>query len=345
MSPNTLDSLRKRALILTIIFALGAAISATYLYWVHSIPLVEVRKDVLTNYSHTLNYDYVAYLTSNKIYNRSMIDPEKELVYLRITKYLLFNVDYEFRTSIRGIGYINYTVKLILESPTGWSRELGILSNRTIEYDGILAAVSDSLKVYPNAYWKLIRAIETETGTKAKNYKMLLLFNIKTNIITGVGTINSEYNPKIIINLNKETSNGDIITVDYEEDAKKGEIARTFVTQRDYLKAQRYYSYVLTAFTGFGLVFFSTLLFTGRTKYRSPTELLKPIRDIIIDVSEKPVNMEDYAIVKVSSLGDLVKVSDALSKPILMVRESIENDKLFLYVLDEKTLYEYEMAK
>jgi len=345
MNSDTLNSVRRRALTLTIIFAIGTMISAIYLYWVHSIPLVEVRKEVLANYNHSLNYDYVAYLTPNEIYNRSMIDPKKELVYLRITKYLLFNVDYEFRTSVRGIGYINYTVRLILESPAGWKKELGILSNRTIEYDGVLATVRDYIKVYPNAYWEFIRTIESETGTKAKDYKMLLIFNIRTNVVTGVGTIDSEYNPKIGINLNKETSSGDVITVDHEDDTRNGEIARTFVTRRDYLKNQRYYSYILTALTGSGLAFFSALLFTGRTRCKSATELLKPLEDIIVDVSERPANMEDYVVVKVSSLGDLVKVSDALSKPILIVKEGVESGKLFLYVLDEKTLYKYEMAK
>jgi len=339
MTSSTIDSLKERAGILLVVFTIATLLSATYLYWVHSIPVEEKEEIVLANYTHNFDYNCLVSLRNNSLYDARFIDPNKDTAYLRITESLDFNVSYTFKITVGGTGNINYVVNLILKSPLGWQRELGTIADGNIKFKGVMATLSDNFKIHPNAYWDLINTIEYETGTKSNRYSIIVDIRIHVYVVTGVGTVNENFTPVIVINLERGTNRGDIITVDGENTFRKSEIIKINTIRRDYIVNQRYYSYILTSTLGGGFIFSVYLFIKSRPKDKNIDKILQALGDVIVDIKEEPSDLKERTLIKVETLNDIIKVSDSLLKPVLLLKNGKEAPKL--YVIDEDIVYEY----
>ncbi len=345
---SNVNSSRGKALILIIFSLVGIALSGLYLYQVHLTPLRERRTTVLAGYYHDISYDYLVFLKPNNIYNVSVLRPKENFVYRRITDFIDFNMSYTFVLSVRGNGFIKYIVNMTLESSAGWEKGLGNITSGEMLFNGTECKLFKSFRIYPNAFWDLIGAIEKETGTVSSEYRIKIEPNIYVHVNTAVGVIDEEYSPVMMIRIKESDKRGDIITVEGKQDSRYGEIKRIDIITRDYLVFQRYFSYFLVGILGCGFAY-SSLMFTRTKPEVKPMEVsLNPLKDILANIDGEPINKEGYTIVKVAALEDLVKISDNLFKPILMARreEVPRGEKVFtLYVIDGAIRYEYEVRE
>ena len=345
---SNVSSSRGKALFLIIVSLVGMALSSLYLYQVHLIPIRERRTTVLAGYYHDISYDYLIFLKPNNVYNVSVLRPKENFVYRRITDFIDFNMSYTFVLSVKGEGSIRYIVNMTLESSAGWEKGLGNITSGEVPFNGTECRLFESFRVYPNAFWDLIEAIEKETGTISSEYRIKIEPKIYVHVNTAVGVIDEEYSPIMMIKIKESDKRGDIITIEGDKDSRYGEINRTDVITRDYLMFQRYFSYFLVGILGCGVAYSSFAFVKTKPEVKPMEVSLNPLKDVLANIDGEPINKEGYTIVKVTALEDLVKISDNLLKPILMAKreEAPRGEKVFtLYVIDGAIRYEYEVRE
>lgn len=341
-------ALMRKRYAFVLIFGIGVILSSLYLYRIHSIPLSEEKIIILASYYYDISYDYIVFLKPNNVYNVSFLRAGEGIIYRRITDFIDFNMSYSFGVSTYGDGAIRYVITLILESPAGWERTICNISEGVIPFNGKEVRIIEKFKINPNAYWDLIEAIEKETGTSSSKYTIKIVPRIHVYINTNVGLINEYYSPELNIVLDESSENGDIIIVSDGNDSGYKEIKERKIIYKNYLISQRYLSYFLISSLSCGLVYFLLTIIRSRPKVKSIEKTIGSINDILANIVEEPLSKEGYTIVRVSSLEDLIKVSDNLLKPILLAkRENVPyGEQIFtFYVIDGSTRYEYEIKE
>ncbi len=333
-----------RVLVLTALLLGGVVLSLVYIYKTHTLPIERQVITTLAAYEHRAVYRYLAHLKPNYLYNRTILVPGEGLLYLRITKYLTINMSYLFLISRSSDIHLNCSVTMILESPAGWSKVLEERQVEPINVRGNEASVRLNFVIRPGAYWNIIEVIEQETGTSSSEYWIKIVPRIHVVADTGVGIVNETFIPTLSIGLRLRTDKGDIIVLEGLSNARKGSLTKTVIVMQKGLLKQRYFAYASTVSLASGLIASLVLYFKSRPKVTPLARTLRSLKGILAKISEEPIHMYNYTLVKVSSVEDLIKISDNLAKPILMSRIAEEGkEMLALYVIDGTTKYQYQI--
>jgi len=197
-------------------------------------------------------------------------------------------------------------------------------------------------------YLKSLEAIRTETGASAESYRFIIIANVHTVAETDFGPINETFSQTLSTTLEKGT-------LEWKEGLTK--------TQPGFIKETRLIpnpnkylglssSGVRNLFIAMASVFFIFFLFSlvGYAKFK-PVELSmfekealqirKKHKDLIVDVKELPEAKAGEVVIPLSSFDELLKVADALLKPVFF---KAELDKNTYCVIDGITRYQYILA-
>lgn len=337
---------RAKHIALLILFIALSLISISTIYYTHQLPTEEQRPITLCTYKHDGEYNCIAELKANTIYNQSTLKPSEGILYLRIINYICINLSYTFESQLSANTTIQYSINESVTGGRGWEKHFVLTPQTTINSTGtpLELPIINTLQINIIEVEQLVSDINQETGMYAADCNITISPNINTMAETTAGTINETFTPTLIISFKYRTEEGDHITIDGLQHTKTGAITRTEIIHQQWVMNQRYTSYIIFVVAFSGLAYTSWVFI--KTKPTKPTkperpieELIEPYEEIIAEAKELSFRRE-IATIMMSSLEDLVKVADSLGKPIL---HSEEAQTHILYVLDGETKYEYTL--
>lgn len=346
---------RTTILVLTFVFALLCLFSIIGVYFAHQLPTEEKEIVTLCAYEHKGQYDYIAQLKPNNLYNQTTLKPGEGILYIRITELVNITFTYTFDCSVPANITLRHSFNMYLESPRWPKRSLAINPLVTLDFSETTTAqfpIIQSLNV--TALDELKNLIDKDTGTYTSEYSLILQPNINVTAHTTAGEINEQFTPVMTMNFRYRTPEGDYIAIEGLTHTQQGSIQQTETIYHPEVMSQRYMSYVLS------IVFISALIGTTlayvKAKPEKPTKPEKPIEEIIapyeemiFELAEEPHKTPETITVKTKSLDDLVSIADGLAKPILYLKKTPskpgEKTAHIFCVLDGSVRYEYEITE
>jgi hypothetical protein len=335
----------KKTLILLSIFTILTLVSIITVYAVHQNPTQQTTTNTLCTYKSTATYDYTAMLqTPNTIYdNKTTLKPNQSTLYTKITKQINITLTYTFHATLPTQTTITYSLTQTLKT-SAWQHQITTTTQTTTDQTQIRITIPPANK---NTLQTTKSKIESETGTTTSTYALQTTPTFTINANTTAGPIHQIFAPTLTIDF-KHTDQGDVITIEDLHQTELGTITENqTITHHDILN-QRYASYILTTVSIIGLCY-STYLYrkTKPTTERAALDkLMETYKEIIIQTTEEPPPKPDTTTIKMATMEDLAKISEALMKPILYVQKTPTPPKkettYTFYIIDNNTKYQYK---
>ena len=350
---------RTRLSILLIFFIALTVASITTVYYTHQIPTEQKSTTTLCFYKHTGEYDYTVKLKPNILYNQTTLKPDEGTLYIKIVDYINVTLSYAFTCSRPTNTSIKYSVIMELESPA-W----GIKSFTAAEMFDIFQLVntvnsakqtaSTTLFLNITRVDEIVKTVDEQIGTSTSEYSLTVKPEIyiiaQINITQAdVRTICESFTPNLTIA--SKTGPPNYISIESLESTRQDTIDQTQTTPLLWVKDQRNASYA------FCTIAFSALAVTGviyiKTKPRAPSKpkekllkkILKEHKELIAETTEEPPLKPDTITIKMATMEDLAKISEALMKPILYTQKTPKSPKTetshIFYIIDNNTKYQY----
>ena len=343
---------QKKISILLVIFVVLALIASFLLYYSHQLPVREQIVASAYTYRQYGTFDYLAMLKPNTLYNKTTLGPDEGALFISIIDVINVDFTYNFQGDESASLTVRYYVDEYLES-SSWQKKIGEVQQETATFTG--ADVSLDLQDIPpvnvSSVKRLAETIAQETGLTAFQYNVTTTVTMEIEASTPEGSISESFAPKLIMTFPSVYSTVDEITIEGIQNNRNGDIETTENIYRPEVETQRQVSYALSAIAFPGVLV--TAWAYARSKPTEPVkpetlnarafeEYIKPFKQVVSETIQEPSFKEQLTIVRMKTLTDLAKVSDALSKPIIHTHRLPETH--ILYVIDETTLYEYTIT-
>lgn len=330
---------KTKLMVLTILSALFCAASIYGIYYTHQLPTEEVKTTTLCSYEHTGKYDYKAVLKPNILYNKTTLRPGEGIIYIRILEHVDITFTYTFSSSLPADITIEYKINEYLES-SGWRKSVTTTPTNKLDLtQKTTARFSTTQTIKITDLEKIKSRIESEIGTSASSYTLIIQPEIRTTAKTAVGIISEIFTPTVTMRVQYRTAQGDVVSLEDLTHTSPGAITQTKKTYQRWVINRRYTTYA------FSIITFSALAITiwmyTRAKPEKPLEeTIKPYEEIIAEAKE-PIYEGRKATITMNSLEDLAKVAESLAKPVLHTQKDQTHT---FYVLDGLTTYEYTIT-
>jgi hypothetical protein len=332
-----------------IILCVLLAFSIYAAYYFNRMPSEVSSYTTVCRYRGEAEFKTVVAVKPSILYdNRTVLQPG-EIAYLNLVKQVVVSLQYRF-TCDKPINYIrvSYSVEAVLEAEGGWRKTFTLTPGKTVDKPFF----EENYTVNMEELTELIRAIEKETGAYASKYTYTVAPHIHVEASTPEGPIDERYEPKISISITGGGA-GKRLEFNVLDNSKTGSIVKlerrentwSFYWLTATVRNMRTLSYAITAVlsTCLGI----SILRALKTPPPSPIERIKKkYGDTIIESTGFSKIAEEDVVVRVKSIGDLVKASSEAVKPIIHGEEVLEKDGVktrrhIFYVLDENVRYEY----
>jgi len=323
------------------------------IYYTYQLPTEEYTTFLQCTYWHIGEYDYIAKLKTNLLYNQTTLKPDQGTLYTKIIDHINITFTYTFTcnypTNITSIGYQTNTE---LESPEKWTKNLN-----TAEMLNILQIVNTvnttqqkaitTLFLNTTQIDELVGTIDGQIGTsKSSQYNLIVKPEIHiiaeiTVAEADVRTIYETFAPSLTIEFGKGTPS--YISIENLEHTRPATITGTHQTFLQWVVNWRLASIIATVTTI--PILAVTMWFYLKTKPPpSPKPIKKiiaPHKELIAETTQTPP--ETTQTINIKTLEDLAKISEAIVKPILHKKEPKTKGKTThtFYILDNNTKYEY----
>lgn len=308
----------------------------------HSRPERENRTQVLLSYQHRGNYGYVAHLKPNELYdNRLELSTGEGTIYLPLLEYLTLTFNYLFLSTEEGNLSSSYRVEVVLSTPA-WSKSYPWLEN-SVQASGKTLAFSLGLVLDPSWVEERVKVISSETGVSARNYDVRVRTSVRTVAQTGRGRVDETFSPQLTLHFVRDPSKGEYLTAEGLEEKKEGVLTHSEILWRGEIGTLRRISYLLLGFALVGTLLTGWAYFSIE-KPKKVEELVEPLRELVVELSEEPKVPEGGTTVRVGRMEDLAKIAEGLVKPILHVRlPSPDGEEHLFLVMDGSVRYEHRV--
>jgi hypothetical protein len=290
-----------------------------------------IDKDIpACNYKGKSDFNYVVLLKPNSLFETQTISQNRTYfskIIDRIDTIFYYEFSCNSAASIKG----DYEVVASVNGDT-WEKNFTLVPKT--EFNG--EKRTDFTVKFPvniTRYNDVLNSIGKEIDVQAKNPQLKLIYNINTIASIGGNQAKVAVSPTIIIPLSKSAFeiSGDLST------SNTGTIFRKEVIVAQDVINKRIYSAITVLMSLLML-----LLFTRFTRNSLPDKTrIKGIRnkyqDWIAEAKELPASKE---MIKVSTMEDLVKITEELGKPILHVAKDKNH---WYFVLDGQMMYEFQV--
>jgi len=339
---------RTSLMILLVFFALFSLGAVIGVYSAYSLPVKEENVITLSRYQHVGEYDYIAGLKPNEIYeNRPTLGPGEGALYLNIVENLAITFHYTFICDRPASVTTEYSVGMDLESPGKWTKRLPVVAENSVSSSGGRVEFSTDLFITVPWFEGLKAVIDAETGTSSSTYNLRVKPQIHTVAETDVGTVVESLVPELVMGFNYGGAEGRQILMSGLEHTSSGTIQQTKTTYHGEVLTYRRIFYAVSAVALVGLI--STALGFMRTRpkrrEKAVEEVIEPFKEAIIEVAKEPSYEKQSVTIAMKSLEDLVSLAEGLGKPVLYLKKPphIPGAKQMhtFYVLDGVTRYEY----
>ncbi|TES83200.1 MAG: hypothetical protein E3J91_03395, partial [Hadesarchaea archaeon] len=134
----------------------------------HSLPVEEENVITLSRYRHVCEYDYIAGLKPNEIYeNRLTLSPGEGTLYLNIVENVAITFHCTFICDHPASITTEYLVGMDLESPGKWIKHLTMAPQNSVSSNGERLEFSTELFITTTWFEELKAVIDAETGTSS----------------------------------------------------------------------------------------------------------------------------------------------------------------------------------
>jgi hypothetical protein len=313
--------------------------SATAVFISYQTPEIKTIETPLLHYEQNGRFDYIVSLKNNTVYhNQTTLYPGEAILFNQLLNHINASFSYNFRINQTAEITGNYSIDAILQTNL-WNTSYPLVPTTPFREYGTTINTAILFPINYTFYDTLLKKINNETGIQAQNPLLIIQSHIMLSATNENGTVINSFNPSISISLNQK-----IIDITKNLTSHQSGILtkNTNITQQNILQ-QRFEWSILS------LVFLISipliLLFTKNTTnmenkaHNELKKIKKKYGEWIVETNTYPESTNVKRI-QISSLDDLVKISEIVGKPILMYVSTVVFYNRF-YVVDENTMYEY----
>ena len=302
-------------------------------------------------------FDYEIYLKDNKLYGATVLrlkglpaagPPSSSpsapqtlgpgLIYFpKIIDNIKASFSYQF-SSDRPVSVQSEEVEVtaIIENPGKWSKNVVLIPKTRKEGDFII-----SFPIDINYYTELIDAIQSETGAGGGPYNLKIKADVYTVAETNLGTIDEVYTQTLVGELE-----GNTLTFG-EELSQSQSVSVSGATiptgsEQGGTKAP-WVGGLIVALLALGYFGWSQIQLRPAVVgiEAEAARARKKYRQVMVDIEELPKVKPNETVIPLSSLDDLVKISDDLVKPVL--HKAAEGRHIYC-AIDGAVRYQYIMS-
>lgn len=333
--------------ILVISFIALTVISLVNLYYVQQRPTFERRTVTLALYMHKAFYDYLAELKPNVIYNKTVLKPDEGVLYTSLTNRINVTFTYVFASNPNP-EKLNVSMERLvakIESPGRWVKYLQ--ETEIVELLNFRGSVNFTLEINCPAIRNIAYAIDKELGMYSSSYNIYVMPSINVEAVLAGRNVRETFTPQLTVVFKSTTDKGSYISLEGLNQTENREIKETIEVRYPDVELQRNASYATTAAMVSGLAVSTVLYFrSSRKAKKESSEIAKTekvaeeYKDVIIEAARLPP--ETRTTIDVKSLGDLVKIAEVLTKPILKAENG---EYLVYYIMDGEVKYQYVIQR
>jgi hypothetical protein len=255
---------------------------------------------------------------------------------------------------------IEYEANAELESPESWTKnfttaemfETFQLANKV---NSTKQTASTTLFLNITQIDELVKLIDGQIGTSTAQYSLTVkpIVNIAAKITVAeadVRTIHESFTHNLTIEFREGTPN--YISIESLEQTRRGTIDQTQTTPLPWVPNQRNASYAFCAAASSalaitGVIYMKTKPTTPpKPKQKPLKKILKEYKELVAEATEEPPLKPDMTTIKMATMEDLAKISEALMKLILYTQKASKSPKKetnhTFYIIDNKTKYQYK---
>ncbi|MEM4576256.1 MAG: DUF5305 family protein [Candidatus Nezhaarchaeales archaeon] len=333
--------------ILVISFIALTVFSLVNLYYVQQRPTFERRTVTLASYMHKAFYDCVAELKPNVIYNKTVLRPDEGILYTSLTNRINVTFTYVFASnpSPEKLNVTMESVAAKIESPGRWVKYLQ--ETELVELLNFRGSLNFTLEINCPAIRNIAHAIDKELGMYSSSYSIYVMPNINIEAVLAGREVGEKFTPQLTVVFKSTTDKGSYISLEGLNQTENKEIRETIEVGYPDVELQKDASYAVTAVMISGLVVSTALYFKGSRKAKKESseiakteKVAEEYKDLIIEATRLPP--ETWTTIDVKSLGDLVKIAEVLTKPILKAEDG---ECLVYYIMDGEVKYQYMIQR
>lgn len=300
------------------------------------------REKPVYSYENKAGVNYEVFLLPNDIFLEKSLK-EGNIYINKLIDYIDTTFRYEFIGEGPGEIKGKYSIKAMLEgyeSGEGgdriiWAKEYVLLPETDFSGNDKRFAIEEKLPIKPQVYSEYLKTLQNTLGFNCSN-RLLIVCNISSEINTDKGVISQEFAPTMQIPVNSPYfAIGGELMQEKKDSIKENEK----IISPSYNKKMTLYG-ILSV-----LCALSVLFLTVFTVSSIPDERLKRIRRIFKDHGDRMVAVDGEMeaiyerVIDVTSIEDLVRISDDVCRPILYKKSSDLREISDFYVIDGGNIY------
>ena len=292
----------------------------------------------VVSYSQNANFNYIAHLINNTVYDFTTIHPGRATIFKQITDYFEMSISYQFNcaqaTTISG----SYTLIAEIQTEDNiWTRTYTLTPQTTFSNDSFDIDFDLNLAYYES----ILSDINNEIGITATNPTLAIICKITLTSETPEGNIFEYFEPTLSIPLT-----GNIININnplsQRETGQLTEKVKVNIPEED-VSGERNGSLLLAGL--FALPILPVAIFTQNDDIKL-SQIDKQIKKIkkkygewIVEVNKLPRRPDNAEVIHMRSMDDLVKISEELGKPVITYKSHSQGYAFIIF--DENIHYIY----
>jgi len=329
-------------LIVLLVIIIGGASFLLYREVKH--PGFQEQSVPVYSYNNKATVDYRVYFKPNDLYEAGYMD-EEQIYLTELVDHIKANFNYEFTAdkaaSLEGTyniiakvqGYITDRDDKITKI---WEKDFVLVPSKKFTINSETVSLKESVNIPLGEYNAFAAKILSDSKSSCET-SLNVLMNIKLKGDTGVGELEENITPSLIVPLNTPTIE---ITGNREID-QPGAIEETTQVQLPIDRKMVVIYGIIIGISALGIGFF--VFFTEADASLDPfkkelRKLFKKHGDRFVALNSE-IETADGNITSVKSMDDLVRVADELMKPILYRYSSDYRDINRFYVVDGDNIY------
>ncbi len=329
-----------------------AIIFTIYLIAVSFSQPVLQRSEITTAvFNQSSVYEYDAVLKPNTLYEKSTLNKSDGYLYTSIVDLLRFRYRYTFESDYDSNANALYTMNVFLismdtnkEGVVLWQKKLPLQDSAEIKFRSDKASFAREYNINVTEVNNLTKTIEKEINVRGDHY-LKISSDVFVKTQTNGYTLDDQLPHELMIKMGN--------TLDSEgESANRTKSITKSTEKQTVVSVLGIGITVLTArYLSLGMLIFSLLLIAyGASKFKFNFKLLPKIPGTAESINKKyrswiietrnPSLPKDS--IQVTSIEDLVKLSDDVGKPVL---HSFNEDSHIYYIIDDNAGYFFKLSE
>lgn len=332
-------------LVMLAVIGLLLLYSLVNVYTAYQQPETTTNSIPTLSYSQRGTYDYGAYLKPNIIYPHiQYLRAGQGIFFKNIIENITTSFSYTFTIDKTAEISGDYSIFAVIETSL-WRKELDLPienASGSFQSQGRRTEFSiDPFVIDVDYYEDIIKQIETETGVTVSQPTLHINCAITVFAQTPDKNIYKTFNPTLSLSL--KTTQIEIIEPETNRQSFV-ETEQQIIHHPEAKEQQNQWTYL--SYIVIGIFVISAVFTQNATLPLSKTDkkikkINKKYGESIVELEKQPKPVHQSSLIVLKTLEDMIKTSEELTKPVLHFKS--KDDQHFYYVIDDSTLYQYQL--